>query len=127
MVSKRFFHVFSSHNGKENANQLIISTKHVFKKICLFQLQPSLLDLVPRISGESWALWPLIPAFQQLAMRLRLDGRFEAAWWFEVFFNVGSWKNSLNFEPENMFQFQKLYLAAGCSREILFRYDVCMA
>ena len=48
--------------------------------------QPSLLDPVPRISGESWALWPLIPAFQQLAMRLRLDGRFEAAWWF-----VGSW------------------------------------
>ncbi|CAK9112495.1 Histone-lysine N-methyltransferase SMYD3 (SET and MYND domain-containing protein 3) (Zinc finger MYND domain-containing protein 1) [Durusdinium trenchii] len=26
---------------------------------------------------ESWALWPLVPAFQQLAARLRLDGRFE--------------------------------------------------
>ena len=46
--------------------------------------QPSLLAPVPRISGESWALWPLIPAFQQLAMRLRLDGRFEAAWWIMV-------------------------------------------
>ena len=26
-------------------------------------------------SAESWLLWPLVPAFQQLAARLRLDGR----------------------------------------------------
>ena len=74
-----FVHVFSCHNGKENANHLI-SQQICFEKM----FQPSLLAPVPRISGESWALWPLIPAFQQLAMRLRLDGRFEAAWWIMV-------------------------------------------
>ena len=34
-------------------------------------VEPSL----PAEVRESWLMWPLVPAFQQLAMRLRLDGR----------------------------------------------------
>eukprot|EP00434_Breviolum_minutum_P002464 symbB.v1.2.002179.t1/scaffold112.1/size324616/7 len=49
----------------------------------LKQMESQVTDQDQKISGESWALWPLIPAFQQLAIRLRLDGRFEES--LEIF------------------------------------------